>query len=164
MRTRTYNNRANNFARDMATWNAMMNRMLDRGWTYDYAGNGGQTGQGVESNEQEGLTKANLLPLDISTTAENFKIAAYVPGVNPEDVEITIEGEELTIRGHLPAVEEEGEAVKRELYHGNFERRVTFNVPVNADAIEAHFSNGLLTLVVPKAEAVRPKTIKIQAK
>lgn len=164
MRVRTYNNLGNNFARDMANWNAMMNRMLDRNWGYDYAGNGGQTGQGIESAEEEGFTNATLLPLDIWTTPESFKISAYVPGVNPEDVEITIEGEELTIRGHLPAVEEEGEAVKRELYHGNFARRVTFNVPVNSDGIEAHFTNGLLTLLVPKAEAVRPKTIKIQAK
>lgn len=163
MRVRTYNNLTNSFARDMATWNAMMNRMLDRNWGYDYAGNGGQTSQALESNG-ENLTNAMLLPLDIWTSPEAFKIAAYVPGVNPEDVEITIEGEELTIRGHLPAAEEAGDAVKRELYHGNFERHVTFNVPVNADAIEAHFTNGLLTLVVPKAEAVRPKTIKIQAK
>ena len=49
-------------------------------------------------------------------------------------------------------------------YHGGFERRVTFNVPVDADAIDATYSNGVLTLRVPKAEAIKPKQIKVQVK
>ena len=52
--------------------------------------------------------------------------------------------------------------MRRELYHGAFERTVTFSVAVNADAIEATFKHGLLTLIVPKAEEVLPKQIKIQ--
>ena len=161
MRVRIYNQPTNSMARDWAAWNNLMNRWFDRGWTsYDYAGNGGQTGSAAESNGHEESPRAMRLPLDVWATPESFKIAAYVPGVNPEDVEITFEGDELTIRGELPAAEESGEALRSELYHGRFERRLTFN----ADGIEAHFSNGLLTLVVPKAEAVRPKQIKVQVK
>jgi HSP20 family protein len=70
----------------------------------------------------------------------------------------------LTIRGDLPAAPEGAEFIKRELYHGGFSRRLSFNVPVDVDRIEAQFHNGLLTLTVPKAEAVKPKQIKIQTK
>ena len=79
-------------------------------------------------------------------------------------VEITFEGEELTIRGSFQPQPENVEYLKRELYHGGFERRLTFNVPVNADAIEATYEMGVLTLRVPKAEAIKPKQIKVQAK
>jgi HSP20 family protein len=68
----------------------------------------------------------------------------------------------LLIRGQLPAAPEGAEFLKRELYHGAFVRRLSFNVPVDADKIEAHFHNGLLTLSIPKAEAIKPKQIKIQ--
>ena len=54
--------------------------------------------------------------------------------------------------------------VKSELFHGEFERRLSFNVPVDVDGIEALFENGVLTLTVPKAEEIRPKQIKVQVK
>jgi len=77
-------------------------------------------------------------------------------------VEITFEDDFLTIRGKMPSVDEETEFVRRELFHGAFERTLTFNVPVNSDAIEASFQNGVLTLSVPKADEVLPKQIKVQ--
>ena len=87
-----------------------------------------------------------------------------MPGVKAEDLEIVFEGEELTVRGKFQPVPEEVSFLKQELFHGAFERRLTFNVPVNADAIEAAFENGVLTLRVPKAEVVKPKQIKVQVK
>lgn len=150
MRVRTYND----LMRDFFTFADAMNR---RSAAYDYTANGGS------ADQANGQAAASVrLPMDVWVNDEAYKITAYVPGVNPEDVEITVEGDELTIRGALPAVEEGATFVKRELYHGGFERRLSFNVPVNVDGIEAHFSNGLLTLTVPKAEAIRPKQIKIQ--
>jgi HSP20 family protein len=152
MRVRTYSD----LVRDAATLSNVMNRVFDRSADYDYARSGG-------SDEQPNAQPATL-PLDVWATDEAFQVNAYVPGVNPEDVEITFEGDELAIRGKLPAQPEAAEFVKRELYHGSFARRLTFNVPIDADRIEASFHNGLLTLTVPKAEAVRPKQIKIQVK
>lgn len=152
MRVRTYSD----LVRDAAALSNMMNRVFDRTTDYDYAGNGG-------SDQQPNAGEATL-PLDVWTTADAFQVQAYLPGVNPEEVEITFEGDELSIRGQLPELPEGGDFVKRELYHGSFARRVTFNVPVDVERIEANFHNGLLTLTVPKAEAVRPKQIKIQAK
>lgn len=152
MRVRTYND----LVRDAAALSNVMSRLFERQPGYDYAENGGSAEQPVAPETR--------LPLDVWADADAFHIRAYVPGVNPEEVEITFEGDDLTILGSLPAVPADVEFVKRELYHGKFSRRLSFNVPVDAERIEAHFHNGLLTLVVPKAEAVRPKQIKVQAK
>jgi HSP20 family protein len=146
---------SNEFMRDFANWANAVNRAMEGGFTpYDY----------TSSGSNRATTQTASLPLDVVTTPEALKVYAYLPGVNPEDVEITFEGDALTIRGSLPPVEENSNFIKRELYHGSFERRLEFNVPVNGERIEAHFHNGLLTLTVPKAEAVRPKTIKVQTK
>ena len=152
MRARTYNGNM----RDFAAWNDAMNRAIGRTWyPYDYARNGGSTGG------DSGPSRATL-PLDVWANEESFMIRAYLPGVDPENVEITFEGDELKLRGQFPAFEEDVEYIKRELYHGAFERTLSFNVSVNADGIEAKFKSGLLTLIVPKAEEIRPKHIKVQ--
>jgi HSP20 family protein len=162
MRVRTYNNLAN----EAAAWNNVMNRFFNN-LAYEYSDNGGTNGNGwVSSNGDTTQTgvQETLLPIDVWATPENFQVNAYLPGVDPENVEITFEGDELLIRGQLPALPEGAEFIKRELYHGAFVRRLNFNVPVDADKIEAHFHNGLLTLSIPKAEAIKPKQIKIQTK
>ena len=152
MRTRNHYS----IARDFANWTDAMNRTFRHGYAYDYARNGGHNGQ--ENGERR-----IRLPLDVVATEDSFQITAYLPGVDPENVEITVEGDELSIRGELPQVEEDSDYLRRELFHGTFERKLNFNVSVNVDAIEANFKNGLLTLTVPKAEEIRPKHIKVQA-
>jgi HSP20 family protein len=155
MRIRTYNN----LASDAETWSNVMNRFFNN-VAYDYSRSGGSNG----ASNGDAQPQETILPLDVWATAEAFQVNTYLPGVNPEDVEITFEADELTIRGKFPAPAEGTEFIKRELFHGSFARRLSFNVPVDADRIEAHFHNGLLTLTIPKAEAIKPKQIKIQAK
>lgn len=104
------------------------------------------------------------LPLDAYSTPEEIVIMAAVPGVNPDDVEITFENDVLTIRGEFPGALENVDYIMRERRHGRFSRSLTFTVPVNADAIEATFEHGVLTIVAPKAETVKPKTIKVTAR
>ena len=104
------------------------------------------------------------LPVDVYTTAEEVVIIANVPGLKPEDVEITFEGDVLTIKGELPGALENVDYVMRERRQGRFSRALSFNVPVKADGIEATFENGVLTVVAPKAEQVKPKTIKVQTR
>lgn len=157
MRNQPYNT----MLREFATMANAMNRAFER--PYDYARNGGHNGPASTNGAEEAKNAATMrLPLDVVGTEEAFVLTAYLPGVNPEQVEITFEGEELSIRGEFPQTQ--GELLKRELYHGPFARRLTFNVPVNADAIEASYEQGVLTLRVPKAEAVRPKQIKVVAR
>ncbi|MCC6457442.1 MAG: Hsp20/alpha crystallin family protein [Caldilineaceae bacterium] len=159
MRVRTYSN----LAQDAATLSNLMNRFFNNA-SYDYSSYGGSNAAPNGGSTEQPYEQGTLLPVDVWATPEAFQVNAYLPGINPEDVEITFEADELTIRGTLPAAPEGAEFIKRELYHGSFSRRLSFNVPVNADAIEAEFHNGLLTLIVPKAEAVKPKQIKIQTK
>lgn len=163
MRIRTYNNLAD----EAFAWSNVMNRFFNN-LAYEYARSGGSTGlANVTSNGSangQATEQETWLPLDVWATPESFHVNAYLPGIDPENVEITFEGEELLIRGKLPAAPEGAEFIKRELYHGTFARRLSFNIPVDADKIEAHFHNGLLSLVIPKAEAVKPKQIKIQTK
>ena len=82
-----------------------------------------------------------------------------MPGVKPEKVEITLEGDTLTIKGERPAPMENVDYVLQERAFGKFQRTLNINIPVDANKAEAKFENGLLTLTVPKAEAVKPKTI-----
>jgi HSP20 family protein len=87
-----------------------------------------------------------------------------VPGLKPEDVEITLEGDTLTIKGEFKQPLENVQYLMNERLSGSFMRTLTINVPVQADKAEARFEDGVLTLVLPKAEEVRPKVIKVQTK
>ncbi|GIV79433.1 Hsp20/alpha crystallin family protein [Litorilinea aerophila] len=147
--------------RDFATLADTMNRLFEwRMMPYNYERNGGSTGESAVQG------RTVWLPLDVWATDDAFHIQAYVPGIRPEDVEITWNNDELIIRGQFPP-RQEGDRIeyyKQELFHGAFERRLGFNLPVDAEHIEATFENGLLTLTVPKAESIRPKQIKVQAR
>jgi HSP20 family protein len=104
------------------------------------------------------------LPIDVYTTDEELVIAASIPGVNPSDVEITIEGGTLTIKGELAAPLENVDYVAQERPYGRFQRTLRLNIPVQADKAEATFDKGVLTLVIPKQEEIRPRTIKVTTK
>ena len=104
------------------------------------------------------------LPLDITENEDNFVVQASVPGVKPEDIEVTVNGETLTIKGEMKADEEK----KGERYHlrerrwGSFQRSVTLPAPIKADQVDAAYNNGVLTLTLPKTEEVKPKRIQIK--
>jgi HSP20 family protein len=85
-----------------------------------------------------------------------------VRGAEPEDVDITIEGDTLTIKGEIQAPLDNVEYHIQERRHGAFGRTLTLNLPVEAEQAEATFKNGELTLIIPKAEEVRPKVIKVK--
>mgnify|MGYP000871806053 CR=1 FL=1 len=104
------------------------------------------------------------LPLDVYATDEELVIMAAVPGVNPSDVEITIEGDSLTIRGEIPAPMENVDYIARERPYGKFQRNLRLNIPVQADKAEATFDKGVLTLTIPKQEEIKPRTIKVTSK
>ena len=104
------------------------------------------------------------LPLDAYITAEEIVVVANMPGVKPEKVEITIEGDTLTIKGERPAPLENVDYVLQERSYGRFQRTLNINIPVDANKAEAKFEDGLLTLIIPKAEAVKPKTIQVVSK
>jgi len=104
------------------------------------------------------------LPVDVYTTPEEIYVLASLPGLLPDEVDITIEGDTLTIRGELRPPLENVEYLFQERPYGNFSRSLTLNVPVDVDRSEATFENGVLTLMLPKVEAVKPRTIAITKK
>jgi len=106
---------------------------------------------------------ATPLLLDISETEDEYVVEASLPGIKPEDVQITVHGDTLTIRGETKAEEEKkGQAWHlRERRFGSFQRSVALATPVDSDKAQAHFENGVLTLRLPKAEQAKPRQIKV---
>jgi HSP20 family protein len=101
------------------------------------------------------------LPLDAYTTDDEIVITAGVPGLQPEDIEITMEGDTLTIQGEFPKPLENVEYLFRERPQGRFRRSLTVNAPIVVEEAEAKFDNGILRLILPKAPEARPKVITI---
>jgi len=103
------------------------------------------------------------LPLDVSEAEDAFVVQASLPGIKPEDVQITVHGDTLTIRGESKAEEEKkGEHWHlRERRFGTFQRSVALATPVDPDRAQARYDHGVLTLTLPKSEAARPRQIKI---
>ena len=108
---------------------------------------------------------ALILPLDISETDDAFVVRASLPGVKPEDVQVTVHGDTLTIQAETKAEQEkQGETWHlRERRHGTFRRTVTLSVPVDADRATAEHDHGVLRLTLPKADSARPKQIKVSS-
>ncbi len=124
---------------------------------------------------------AAMVPVEVSETDAAIEVKASLPGVKPDEVEITVHDDVLTIKaehkeettaGTRPAEGEtaEGETkaeqparrfYRRELRYGSFHRSFSLPAGVDADKAEAKFENGVLHLTLPKAEADRPKQIKV---
>ncbi len=104
------------------------------------------------------------LPLDVTENEDNIVVKASVPGVNPEDLDVTVNGDVLTIKGQVKSDEEKKSEryYLRERRFGSFERSFTLPAPVKPDAVEAEYQNGVLTLTLPKSEEVKPKRIAIK--
>jgi HSP20 family protein len=117
-----------------------------------------------QQNGNSGGERVMRLPLDAFVTSEEIVILANVPGIKPEEVEITIEGDTLTIRGERQRPLENVDYVMQERPFGKFQRTLNINIPVDANRAEARYENGLLTLIIPKAEAAKPKVIQVGTK
>lgn len=104
--------------------------------------------------------------LDVYETDDALMVKAALPGVRPEEVDISVTGDVLTIKGETKSEEE----TKRENYHrrelryGAFARSIPLPTRVDHDKAEATFENGVLTVTMPKAEEAKSKPIKIAAR
>jgi HSP20 family protein len=103
----------------------------------------------------------NNLPLDIRQTEDAFWIEASVPGFRPEDVEITLDENVLTIRGTRRQEDDRGGYVQRERQLGSVHRHVRLPAQVKAEKITASFENGVLTSMVPREQKAEPKRIPV---
>ena len=109
--------------------------------------------------------RAAYPPLNVWSSAEGLTIDAEMPGVDPQDVEISAVGDELSLRGKVNAQEPPaGETVlRRERPAGEFQR--TLQLPFRADtaAVKANFKNGILRISIPRSEEEKPRKIAIEA-
>ncbi|HEX5578211.1 MAG TPA: Hsp20/alpha crystallin family protein [Candidatus Limnocylindria bacterium] len=102
--------------------------------------------------------------VDVHETADEIVVSAALPGLKAEDVDITITGQSLSIRGEFKEDEkvERGQYLYRERRFGTFQRQLQLPMRVQSDAATATFEDGVLTLSIPKAEEVKPRTIQVK--
>lgn len=130
-----------------------LRREMDRLFE-DFAGNGGR--QGLERWAPS---------MDVSETPEALIVKAEVPGIDPKEVEISVSGDTLTLKGEKKEEKEEkGKTWHRiERSYGSFFRSVTLPAPVDADRIAAEARDGVLTITLPKTEKAKTKRIEVKA-
>lgn len=104
--------------------------------------------------------RAAYPPLNISENDDHIRIRAEIPGTAMQDVELTLTGRSLVIKGERKAPE--GKYFRQERPAGVFQRVITLNVPVERDGVRATLADGVLDIVLPKSEAVKPKKIDIR--
>ena len=103
------------------------------------------------------------LPLDVIENEDGYVIKASLPGVSAESLDVVLEDNVLSIKAEVAAEEvaENEQFHIRERRTGHFSRSLRFPIDVNGDEIQATYTNGVLSLNVPKAEAVKPKQINV---
>lgn len=108
---------------------------------------------------------SGAFPVEVSETKDALDVKASLPGVKPEEVEITVSNDVLTIKAEhkdeSETKDEKRDYYRREIRYGAFNRSMNLPFSVDADKAEAKFENGELTLHLPKAESIRPKQIKV---
>jgi HSP20 family protein len=118
-----------------------------------------------ENNQNDRTMLSWRVPLDVVENEDEFVVKASIPGVKPEDLEITFTNHTLIIKGEVKADEnfEDSRYRVRERRYGRFERSIYLPTEVNADQIEANCEAGILSLRLPKSEEVKPKRIAIRS-
>ena len=114
-----------------------------------------------------GMSGGSSLPaVDLYQDNDNVVVKAALPGIKPEDVKISVTGDTLTLSGAFNHESERKDVTYhlREHRSGAFERSLVLPAEVQTDKAKAEFDNGELVITLPKAEAVKPKTISIKAK
>jgi len=108
------------------------------------------------------------MPLDVVERGDAFEIRASLPGIKPEDVQITVQGDVLTIRGATTSEQERKDDrdddenwILRERRSGSFYRSLTLPAPLDADRATARFEQGVLVLEIPKAETAKARQIPV---
>lgn len=136
--------------REMMTLREAMDRLFDDAFTRPI-------NMGVVSG---------LPAIDLYQTNDEVVLKAALPGLKADDVQITVTADVLTLRGEFKQESEKKEATYhvREQRYGSFERSVMLPTDVQTDKAKADFENGILTITLPKAEAVKPKSISIKAR
>jgi HSP20 family protein len=103
--------------------------------------------------------------VDMYATNDNLVVTVELPGVSDKDVQLSVTGDVLSIRGKRLDADEAKDAhyYWGERWFGQFERHIALPFPVNADSITAAFKEGVLTVTLPKADEIKPRQIRVEA-
>lgn len=101
--------------------------------------------------------------VDILETGHDLTLLADMPGVPIEKVDIDLEGDQLTIRGSVPQQDGAGTVLLREYAVGDYYRQFTLSSDIDREKIQATMKDGVLKLVLPKAEAAKPRRIEVKS-
>ncbi len=109
---------------------------------------------------------SKLLPLDVEETEDKIKVSASVPGVDAENIDVTVDDGVLTIKAETASENEETNEnyVVRERRSGSLHRSIRLPDTVDADNAESTYEQGVLTIALPKTEAAKPKSLPITVK
>ncbi len=135
--------------REMSAMRRVMGRVFDETWTPTIW-----------------HARARPIPVDLYETDDSVVAKAALPGVDPEDVEISVNDDLLTIKGETKHEEKEEREhfLRRELSYGAFGRTLPLPARVDAEKATAEYEGGVLTITLPKVQGSRTKTIKISSK
>ena len=119
---------------------------------------------GTSHDEDNGGSEAWAAPLDVVGDGDNFIVRASMPGVGPDNIQVSIEDNVLTIRGETASHFEsaEGSYLMRERRSGSFHRSLRLPDTVDQDKAEPRYEHGVLTVTLPKAEAKRAKQFEVK--
>jgi len=140
--------------REMMTLREAMDRLFDDAFTRPFSLN------------REGGSTWSSPAIDMYQTDDEVVVKAALPGFKPDEVQINVTGDILTIKGEVKHEEEKKDKSWhiREQRWGSFERSLRLPTGVISDRAKADFDNGILTISLPKSEEVKPKTITVKAK
>jgi HSP20 family protein len=124
--------------------------------------------QTLWSRSNNGAALAQPMPLDAYATADQAVVTAAVPGMRPEDLEVTVHENTINLAGTIGSVTDTEEAkgatwFVHELGSGSYRRSITLPFPIDATRVEANFANGIVRITAPKAEHAKPRKITINS-
>jgi len=99
--------------------------------------------------------------VDVYQNKDQYTVHAELPGLKKEEIELSLNGDTLTISGERKQETKSEEGSRTERFFGKFQRSVILPVPVNAEKVNATYKDGILTVVLPKAEEAKPKQIPV---
>jgi HSP20 family protein len=133
--------------REMAAMQSALDRMMDENW-----------------RDARSYYTRNGIELDVHETEDTYTVTAVLPGIHPEHINVRLHDGVLSISGELvqPEPNEGTRVLLQERTYGQFSRTVRLPQPIDENAVEATFENGLLNLTLPKAAEAKPRQIPVR--
>ena len=115
----------------------------------------------IRPSDGVGSAWQGSVPVDVYTEGDTFVIETALPGLNPETVNVSVLGNQVSLSGDYPAPPEGRQYLCRERGTGHFERTLYLPTELDVNRTEARYEHGLLRLVIPKAEHAKPRRIRV---